>query len=496
MKLFIALFIFCGFYLCGSVCAVAATSAAAPSLPLSLATAEQLWLAKNRELQIARDQIAGVVADRTTAAQRPNPQLSINTSSIATGEPQSMRQADSVVRIDQTIERGDKRSLRLRGADLLIAATRADYDASQRQGRVALYNAYYDLLLAQQKFQIVVDNANLYAQTLQATQLRLRAGDIAAADVARLQVDALRGDNDRQQAQNDLRQAQLWLAYLIGAERDAVLLRATDNWPQVQSVPLDAGDNIDNLNGFNIANVFNARPDLQAAQRRVQAADAALQQALALRTRDVTVGLQVEHNGQNRPLNTVGVGISVPLLTGYEYQGEIARARADLITAQDTLDQLRAQVRGEINKTHSDYAAAAAQVTRFDNSLLTMAQRALDAVEFAYRHGATGTLDLLDARRTYKAILLDAATARANYAKAAVAWQVATGINDAPDHNANATIDDKETTQRSAAHNRADRQAVSDGNFTRAANDNPVERNSGSIDPQHAKETLIKSPLL
>ena len=48
----------------------------------------------------------------------------------------------------------------------------------------------------------------------------------------------------------------------------------------------------------------------------------------------------------------------------------------------------------------------------------------LSLAEFAYKNGAIGVMDLLDARRTLRAIQIDAATAQADYAKALAAWQL------------------------------------------------------------------------
>lgn len=380
------------------------------ALDLNLVQAEQIWRKKNRDLLLAADQIHGAAADKLIAGQRPNPQLSLNTTSIQTGEPAFIKQADSVLRVDQVIERGDKRALRMRAAKLRLDASEDDFSNAQRQGHIALYRAYYDLLLAQQQTQIARDNEQLSAQMLTAAQLRLKAGDIARADVDRLQVDALRAEDDAQQAQNNLQQARLVLANQLGLEPRADELRASEAWPAEEPAPMLSTATIER------------RSDVLAAEKRAQAAQAAFEQAEALRKRDITIGMQVEHNGQNRPLNTVGIGISVPLMTGYEYEGEIAHARADLELANDALDQTRAQVFTEIQQAHTDLITARAQIERFDTQLLQAARRALDAAEFAYKHGAGGVMDVLDARRTYKSILNDAESAHANYAKALATW--------------------------------------------------------------------------
>ena len=86
---------------------------------------------------------------------------------------------------------------------------------------------------------------------------------------------------------------------------------------------------------------------MQAAQARVVVADVARDLARSLKKRDVTVGVQLEHNLQNAPTNSFGVGVSVPLFIRYEYEGEIARAEADLQQAREQMDRVVAQVLGD-----------------------------------------------------------------------------------------------------------------------------------------------------
>jgi len=417
MKIFPTL-LFCCLLLVATSQTFAAPSAALSTI--SFAQAKQLWQNGNRELQLAHDQLRGAAADQLIAGQKPNLTLAFNTTSIETGQPTFMKQADSVLRVEQLFERGDKRALRVRAADLRSDAARADFAAAQRQGLIDLAAHYYDLALTQAQLRIAEDSARLFAASVSASQLRVQAGDLAAADLARLQVDALRAQNDVETTQNILRQAQAALAYRLRADIDTTKLSADERWPQAKPP----------ASGASLAAIVERRPDIIAADQRAAAAEAAFAQAQALRTRDITVGVQVEHNGQNRPLNTVGIGFSVPLMTGYAYAGEITRARIDLESAQRVAEQVRAQAYLEIANARGDLTAAQIQVERFDSQLLPASQRALAATELGYRQGATPLLDLLDARRIYKATQLEAVGAHANYAKALATWQITAAIDD------------------------------------------------------------------
>jgi cobalt-zinc-cadmium efflux system outer membrane protein len=373
---------------------------------LTLVQAEQLLPSRNRELQAARRALEAAQANTLSAGARPNPTLSLGVGainpSVGVGPgPWRDKFVDSSIRIDQVIERGDRRELRVANARSLETASAEDFSDTFRQQRLALRAAYYDLLLAQDKVDIARDTTSLFEGSLRAAELRLRAGDIARAD------------------------AQLALAYLIGAEAKASDIRAADPWPS--PAVLEAAGVADEL--------IERRPDVRAAKNRVEAAQKARDLARGLRTRDVTVGAQFDHYPINPSYalgsgagngTTYGVFVSIPLFARYYYEGEIQRSEVDYNAALEALDRVRAQARSELSRTLSDLQAATERLRRYDESLLVEAKKAVDSVEFAYKNGAIGVMDLLDARRTLRTIQIDSATVRNDYSKALAAWEAGT----------------------------------------------------------------------
>ena len=392
---------------------------AADTVPedLTLAQAEALFQQKNRELQAARRAIEGADADIITAGARPNPSLSISTSSISNhlGSGSILnKRVDTVVGLSQVFERGNKAELRTATAQSLATASRSDLRDAERVQRVVLHGAYYDLLQAQDKVRITTETAALFQKSLDALNVRLKAGDVAAVDVSRMSVDALRARNDARAAQADLEKAQSTLAYLIGADDTAARLRAADNWPALQKI--DAGT---------AESMIDARPDVQAAQARIAAAEKNRDLARALRTRDITAGVQVERYPGSDPRNSAGLSISVPLFTRYYYDGEIRRAEVDYEAARDNLQRVRALAAAEIRKAGSEVASSAERVQRLRDVLLAAADKAAQGAEFAYSRGAIGVMDVLDARRQLIATRLEAVAVQADYAKALAAWRAA-----------------------------------------------------------------------
>jgi len=390
---------------------------------LSLAAADTLLLQKNRELQAARRAVEAAEATTLSAGQRPNPNLSLSTVNISPNRGIGAgtlrdKAVDSTIRLDQLVERGNKRELRVSTAKKLEAASGEDLADVLRQQRLVLRGSYYELLLAQDRVAISADTAELYQRSLQAAELRLKAGDIASSDVARIRVDALRAQNDARATEAERRRAQLALAYLIGAGERTETLKATDAWSAPQA-----------LEAIDADALIECRPDVRAARARIEAADAARELARSLRTRDVSVGVQYEHFPDNfgNTANSYGLAVSIPLFTRYYYEGEIAQAEAAYNSAADYLERARAVARSEIAKARSDVTAAAERLARYRDGMLAEAKIAADSAEFAYKNGAIGVMDLLDARRTLRAIQLDAAAAQADHAKALAAWQAGLG---------------------------------------------------------------------
>ncbi|MCE1182037.1 MAG: TolC family protein [Rhodocyclales bacterium] len=387
-------------------------------LSLSLDEAEALWRQNNREVRMAEIGVAAASADVTTAAQAPNPELSLNAASISPQEGFGAgrlkdKRMDSTLRMEQLIERGGKRDLRIKGAESRLAAVRYDFVDLSRQQQTLFRRAYYDLLLAQEKLRLANETSSLYETSLNSAQRRQKAGDLAPVDVSRMAVDKARADNDARQARSELEQAQQQLAYLIGREEEASSLLAVDSWPLPQTGELPLPD-------------LSERPDLKAGNERLRAAEADRDLARALRTRDINVGVQMERNLQNAPTNSYGVGISMPIFVWHAHEGEITRAERDLDAASAQLAQKKAAVSGQLAVARSALLAARDRLQRLEGGLLAEAERVARAAELAYGKGAMGLMDLLDARRTVRQVRIEAAVARADYAKAWSDWQLQT----------------------------------------------------------------------
>jgi len=138
------------------------------------------------------------------------------------------------------------------------------------------------------------------------------------------------------------------------------------------------------------------------------------------------VGAQIERNPVSTAGLTFGVNVSIPLFARYGFDGEIARAEADYTSAVLTRQKVENQAAADVARARVALESARQRLASFETAIVPAAKQALDAIEFAYARGAAGLTDALDARRTWRATQVDVAAARADHAKALVAWRAAT----------------------------------------------------------------------
>jgi cobalt-zinc-cadmium efflux system outer membrane protein len=385
---------------------------------LSLTQALNVMRARDPTIAIGQTAVAQADADTITAGERPNATLGYSTSKINPAGHNGSgslwdKSFDTTLSISQTFERGGKRKYRQDQATHSLDAAHADYADTLRGERLSVSQAYWELKRAQEKQENVRALDAIARSSFGAADTRLKHGDVAPLDVERLHIGAAEADNAVDQATAAVSDAQITLASFLDVTEQASTLRAIDEWPQ-QGTP-----------NPDLESTLGRRPDIAAALQRVRAAEAALGLAHAQRKRDVTVSGQYEHNPTPFGHTLLGIGVSIPLFTGNQYEGEIRRAYANLDAAQAQLARVQVAAGAEVRRAVADVHAADARVQRYDGDLVERARRAEHVAETAYARSGISLAELLDARRDLRAVENDATDARADFAEALAALAAA-----------------------------------------------------------------------
>lgn len=380
---------------------------AQPSPELNWPLAQQRLAQCNRDFRLALQSVRAARADVQIAGQRPNPTLSTGVGQYSTtvgagsGGPFD-KQVDWLARLDQPIERGNKRDLRVQAASQSLRAAGWSAADMLRQQQLALANAWIDLWGAQERSRLQRELTALYRNTYDSAQRRLKAGDIAASDVARIDLDLQRAETDRIAANSDLVRARFVLASLLAMEPQAPQLKVVSPWPASEPASttiIPAGD--------------AERPDLQAARAQQAAADSQAELARSLQTRDISIGLQVDRFAPPSGFGTtLGAYVSIPLFINHRYEGELARAEADRDFAAAARVRLEQQARADQQRLLEARLGARLRRERLEREALPVAEKVATNAELAYRKGAGTVLELIDALRQLRALQLEALAVR------------------------------------------------------------------------------------
>jgi cobalt-zinc-cadmium efflux system outer membrane protein len=380
---------------------------ALPSPELDWSLAQQRLAQCNRDFRLALQSVRAAQADVQIAGQRPNPTLSTGVGQYSTtvgagaGGPFD-KQVDWLARLDQPIERGNKRDLRVQTASQSLRAAGWSAADMLRQQQLALANAWIDLWGAQEKSRLQRELTALYRNTFDSAQRRLKAGDIAASDVARIDLDLQRAETDRIAANSELVRARFILASLLAMEPQAPQLKVVSPWPAsdpASTTVIPAGE--------------AERPDLQAARALQAAADSQAELARSLQTRDISIGLQVDRFAPPSGFGTtLGAYVSIPLFVNHRYEGELARAEADRDFAAAARARLEQQARADQQRLLEARIGARLRRERLEREALPVAEKVVTNADLAYRKGAGNVLELIDALRQLRALQLEALAVR------------------------------------------------------------------------------------
>jgi len=264
---------------------------------------------------------------------------------------------------------------------------------------------------------LVDETVEAYRRTLNLTQRRYQAGDIAELDVARVQTEL--ASNEAEALALDRRRAGLEhaLAVLVGDPASAFTLQPAEWKTALPQIPAGIP-----------ATVLARRPDVSAAQRTILAAQARVGSARAAWFPDLSLtaagGYASPELGDlfkwSARAWSVGALLSLPIFDG-------GRREAGVRGAQAQLDGAVASYRGQVLVAFKEVEDQLSALRLLQGQAEAQARavgsaaRATALSESRYRNGMDSQLELLDARRSELRNRREALQVRATQYQATVA---------------------------------------------------------------------------
>lgn len=388
--------------------------AAEPSAtPITEDDALALFYDRNLDLIAARYNIENAQALEIVAAAIPNPTIGVqamgltgkagyNSSALGCKQtPGYQCGPGQTYSFSQLIETAGKRGLRMEGSAMGALAAESDFRDAVRIFSNMVRDAYYGLLLAQQNRRLARELADHYKEVVDSNRLRLQVGDIAEADFLRIDMEALKAQSDLDSAEAAVEQAQADLAVALNWPDNSLQFEAKEQWPAIKDI--GQGLSREAL----IDKALSLRPDLEGDKQRAEQADKELALARRLNYPDVTLTGGYTHDPGNTNLNSAFIGVSVPVPLFNQHQGEMGQAAVNHNKMRLAAEATALAIRNDVVGSLAAWKSADKVVQRFESELLGHARKVRDSSEFAYRKGAIGVLEFIDAQRSYKAVMRD-----------------------------------------------------------------------------------------
>ena len=367
---------------------------------ITLDEAIQMALRHNHTLLAARTTIQQSVAQDVTANLRPNPQFAAVWAYLPLYAPEEGLATylhDSTeldLGLSYLIERGQKRQRRLQAAKDATAVTRSQIVDNERGIEFQVATLFINAQLAASTYELTQQNLKSFQNTVDISELQYKAGGISENDYLKIKLQLLQFQTDVQQAQLARIQALSDLRQQVGFESlpaDYDVVGEFDYHPLLVTLPeLEAS-------------ALQNRPDLQAAQKGIDAANSQYGLAKANGKQDVTVGGNYSHTSG---VNAATFSMSVPLAIFDRNQGEIARTHYAITQAQEQQKAVRGQVLTDVRDAYEGLQSNERVVQFYRSGSLDTSKRNRDISEYAYQRGATSLLDFLDTERSYRATQL------------------------------------------------------------------------------------------
>src|SRR5438034_6578605 len=231
--------------------------------PLTLERAVTAYIERNLELQAERYRLERTKADAIAARLRPNPGLSVTVENLRVSGPTSFDRLNEYgVAYSETIELGGKRKLREQVAAVTISAGEARVANAMRKGIAEVKRLYFQAVLARRDIEVAIENRQMFQQLVQFNLARFQEGAIPEADLIKVRLERIKFDSALKQAELRERQAMIQLAENL--EDDAIARQVVAGEVDLRILNPD----LDTL----LETALRERPDVQAAQREVEAA--------------------------------------------------------------------------------------------------------------------------------------------------------------------------------------------------------------------------------
>ncbi len=288
--------------------------------------------------------------------------------------------------------------------------------------------AYFDVLMAQDKIELIGAQKQAIASQLAQAQANF---DLGSATIT---------DANEAQARFDLTVAQEIAAVNEYAIAKHTVQAITGQLPQrlasikPQLKPNDLGQSMAAWQELALLNNLNIQIQQDAAKLAEQ--EIARNQAGHLPTLDAVASYTDSYangsvsrfgTGNELQVGSIGLQLQIPLYEGGATSSRVRQAVLNKQKAQDDLELVRRQTELDTQRAYLNLSSSIAQLKALDQAVIS-SQSQLDATQLGYQVGVRTSVDVLNAQQQLYSAKRDALQARYNYLSNIIRLKAAAGV--------------------------------------------------------------------
>jgi len=292
--------------------------------------------------------------------------------------------------LSQSIEFPGKRALRGKIAAKQAGELHQDIELLKLDIAFQVKQAFYGLLLAQEKLEYARQNLELSRDFQKKAEWKFEAGDVAKVEVLRAKVEAAKAANEVRAAQNEVRLAKARLNFILARKKEAPLeIRG-----KLKRAPVDLdGETL-------IRNALSFRPEIKKINLGLEREELAKKQAYMSYAPDLELGINKHRIAGEGEWWDVTLSFPVPLFFWQPKRGEIAEAEANIASLKRESEHIRNAIVLEVEEAFRNALTAGSQIKLFEEEILAQAEEVYNLFLFSYQEGEIGGIELIEARRT------------------------------------------------------------------------------------------------
>lgn len=371
------------------VMCIITASAAQAEMALTLGEAERVFLENNLELQLKRADLPRHDADALRAGLLPNPSFNYSVESVQNGDRDTEQIYSLSMPIDFLWTGGLKRETLQKKRN----ARQLSYEQERADALFLLRQTFYRTLLLKAHEGTLHGMIGMFSEIETRARERLKAGDISEIDV--LKFSAERGKLLRYLSSvlTEAAAERRKLAYMLNVDARELSCTGALAFNPLLLTREDV-----------LADAVTMRPDVKAAEAAADSSRA----GLSLAKREVISPVEIEAGYKTVTGGFKGYtfAFSVPFPLFNRNQGGIASARAELTASALTHEIAKRAALHEASTLFDKVSFLQTRIEELAGNLETL-REVTSITRFAYDEGEASPLDLLDAIRSERELVME-----------------------------------------------------------------------------------------